>query len=191
MGQSLGSILRMKPFILFSILALAIGGHAKVTNGPSCYQLTDGWTKGSDGYMYRLATELKSFPGAQDTCKKWGGNLVMGKTQETRAFILKMYKNNHFWIGVKRHMRTKGFKYVDNTSLTKSYWAKGGPGNENCVSHRWPQGWKTESCSKKKLFLCHKKINYGCVKCQARAAMTVLLPCNARASDVGASTKWE
>ena len=106
--------------------------------------------------MYRLATKLKSFPEAQDTCKKWGGNLVMGKQPETRAFILKMYKNNHFWIGVKRDMKTRGFKYVDNTSLTKTYWAKGGPGNENCVSHRWPQGWKTESCSKKKLFLCHK-----------------------------------
>merc|ERR1711931_305937 len=43
--------------------------------------------------------------------------------------------------------------------------------NGGCNQICRKSGWKTESCSKKKLFLCHKKINYGCVKCQARAAM--------------------
>jgi len=171
-AQSLGTILRMKPFILFSILALAIGGHAKVTNGPSCYQLTDGWHKGNDGFMYRCSTEEKSFNAAQDTCKKWGGNLAMEKTQETRVYLSRMYSAKNIWCGVKRDMRTRGFRYIDGTGIKKPYWSKGGPGKENCVSHSGPNNrWKTESCSKKKLFLCQKKINYGCVKCQARAAM--------------------
>merc|ERR1712168_1378238 len=102
----------MKPFILFSILALAIGGHAKVTNGPSRYQLTDGWHKGNDGFMYRCSTEEKSFNAAQDTCKKWGGNLAMEKTQETRVYLSRMYSAKNIWCGVKRDMRTRGFSYI-------------------------------------------------------------------------------
>ena len=125
------------------------------------YSVSDGWVKGTDNFKYRCSMEENSFPEAQDTCKKWGGNLLMEKEGETRNFVLKMYSNKSIWIGVKRDKQTKKFMYVDGSNITPTHWTKKGPGNEDCVHHSGTKNkWSTDSCSKKKLFLCQKSRLY-------------------------------
>lgn len=151
----------MRSFILLGLLALAVGGgYAKVTNAPSCYRLSNGgmWEKGSDGFMYRYSVEPKPFSEAQATCVKWGGNLVMEKTPETRVYVSKSYNARNIWCGVKKDLKRKGFVYVDGGKIKKSYWRKGGPGKQACVRFSGPNNrWMTSSCAEKRAFLCQKK----------------------------------
>ena len=103
-------------------------GHPLPTFSPHIiiFPFTDGgmWEKGSDGFMYRYSVEPKPFSEAQATCVKWGGNLVMEKTPETRVYVSKSYNARNIWCGVKKDLKRKGFVYVDGGKIKKSYWRK-------------------------------------------------------------------
>uniref|UniRef100_A0A667ZLG2 C-type lectin domain-containing protein n=1 Tax=Myripristis murdjan TaxID=586833 RepID=A0A667ZLG2_9TELE len=119
----------------------------------------DGWTYFS-GSCYFMSSERKNWFESRQDCLRRGADLVIINSREENSFL----KNSGLtaWVGLS-DLETEGeWKWVDGSSLSYKYWAKGQPddyGGEDCGEVRPTRdGWNDLPCSERLQWICEKRI---------------------------------
>ncbi len=124
----------------------------------------DGWSQFDlkDGHhdCFLFSTEQKSFDGAEDYCKKQGGNLMSVASRHEQMFLTSLVRSTPVWIGLKKDANTQQWSWTDGWPLWKSYWGPAEPiddPNRQCTYSKDGaifSEWVTASCSEQHAFVC-------------------------------------
>ncbi|XP_073730767.1 uncharacterized protein [Misgurnus anguillicaudatus] len=96
---------------------------------------SDGWIYYQSS-LYFISSEQKSWYESRRYCRERGADLIIINNKEEQDFI-KNAGIQHIWIGLSDSDDDGKWKWVDNSTLTTSFWKSGDPnnhgGNEDCV----------------------------------------------------------
>ncbi|XP_029904973.1 CD209 antigen-like protein C isoform X2 [Myripristis murdjan] len=119
----------------------------------------DGWTYFNSSCYFK-SSESKNWNESRQDCLGKGADLVIINSREENSFL----KNSGLtaWVGLS-DLETEGeWKWVDGSSLSYKYWAKGQPddyGGEDCGEVRPTRdGWNDLPCSERLQWICEKRI---------------------------------
>ncbi|XP_061628336.1 CD209 antigen-like protein E [Phyllopteryx taeniolatus] len=110
--------------------------------------------------LYYISSTTRSWSGSRADCLRRGADLVVIKSREEQAFIVKF--NLRVWIGLTE--KEGAWKWVDRSQLTESYWAADEPNNyegtkEDCVEIRFSDinnSWNDVTCGEQHFWICEK-----------------------------------
>ncbi|XP_054882840.1 macrophage mannose receptor 1-like [Poeciliopsis prolifica] len=117
-----------------------------------------------NGHCFRLYRNAQSWSGAQQACRKDGGDLASIRNMEDHSFItseLGYASTDELWIGLN-DIKTEGlFDWSDHTTVTFTSWEVGKPQtatNQNdCVLVRGEnENWADRDCKETHGFICMK-----------------------------------
>ncbi|XP_067370813.1 CD209 antigen-like protein E [Channa argus] len=76
---------------------------------------------------YFKSTEKKTWSDSRRDCEKRGSDLVIINSKEEQKFVTEMNLNGDSWIGLMTKQTSRGWtwEWVDRSSLTDTFWAKG------------------------------------------------------------------
>ncbi|XP_020351620.1 C-type lectin domain family 4 member E-like [Oncorhynchus kisutch] len=131
----------------------------------------DGWRRFRSSCYY-LSTESKTWTESRADCIRGGADLVIINSREEQAFLNKMEKDVHFWIGLTDSEMEGFWKWVDGTTSATTFWRRGEPNNtdgeEDCVvfngfinlSWDWEiiQSWNDQPCSVSTQWVCESSV---------------------------------
>ncbi|XP_027001319.2 CD209 antigen-like protein 2 isoform X1 [Tachysurus fulvidraco] len=120
--------------------------------------------------FYYVSAERKNWSDSRAECIKDGADLVIIESKEEQDFINVLRSGKSAWIGLGDQVTEGTWKWVDNTSLTTSYWWSREPnnlnGDEDCVEiGTVPDGrpvtdssntWNDHSCHGSLFWICEK-----------------------------------
>ncbi|KAM3843464.1 CD209 antigen-like protein A [Vipera latastei] len=111
---------------------------------------------------YFFSFESKPWKIAEQACENEDAHLVILNHGIEQNFLVKnMDKEQVFWIGLSDADRENQWIWVDNTTLSLSFWGKGEPNNagsgEDCATLRSSGKWNDVACSGKEHWICEKK----------------------------------
>ncbi|XP_027001323.1 CD209 antigen-like protein 2 isoform X2 [Tachysurus fulvidraco] len=120
--------------------------------------------------FYYVSAERKNWFDSRAECTKNGADLVIIESKEEQDFINVLRSGKSAWIGLRDQVTEGTWKWVDNTSLTTSYWWSQEPnnlnGDEDCVEiGTVPDGrpvtdssntWNDHSCHGSLFWICEK-----------------------------------
>ncbi|XP_070595656.1 CD209 antigen-like protein C isoform X2 [Erythrolamprus reginae] len=111
---------------------------------------------------YFFSFETAPWHEAQQSCENEGAHLVIVNRKLEQNFLLKHIEENQvFWIGLSDADHENQWIWVDNTTLSLSFWGKGEPNNagsdEDCATLLFTGNWNDVACSGKKYWICEKK----------------------------------
>ncbi|XP_026551938.1 C-type lectin domain family 17, member A-like [Pseudonaja textilis] len=111
---------------------------------------------------YFFSFKSKPWKIAQQFCEDEGANLVIVNSGIEQNFLVKHMGNDQvFWIGLTDTDKENHWIWVDNTTLSVSFWGKDEPNNagsgEDCATLRFSGKWNDVPCSRNELSICEKK----------------------------------
>ncbi|XP_058027611.1 CD209 antigen-like protein A [Ahaetulla prasina] len=111
-------------------------------------------------YFFSFAS--KPWKIAQQSCENEGAHLVIVNHWLEQNFLVKLMQNEQvFWIGLSDADKENQWIWVDNTTLSLSFWGKGEPNNagsdEDCATLRFSGKWNDVACSVNEHWICEKK----------------------------------
>ncbi|XP_026103833.1 C-type lectin domain family 4 member F-like [Carassius auratus] len=120
--------------------------------------------------FYYKSNETKNWTESRRDCLKKGADLIITNNREEYDFVMHITNKTEFWIGATDIDVDGSWKWVDGSTLTSGFWAKGGEVNEpgggtleNCAvsySTQWPnlKGWHDVKCNDAYNWICEKSI---------------------------------
>uniref|UniRef100_A0A8C2G9Y5 C-type lectin domain-containing protein n=1 Tax=Cyprinus carpio TaxID=7962 RepID=A0A8C2G9Y5_CYPCA len=131
---------------------MSVNGSKRLT--AELVLLTVGWTCYQSSF-YFMSTEKKNWTESRRYCKERGADLIIINNREEKDFVHNTSGNAVFYIGLTDTDVEGTWKWVDNSTLTSSFWASGQPDggqgivDEDCVvtvavpPAEWPNlvGW--------------------------------------------------
>uniref|UniRef100_A0A8C1DZL0 C-type lectin domain-containing protein n=1 Tax=Cyprinus carpio carpio TaxID=630221 RepID=A0A8C1DZL0_CYPCA len=149
---------------------MSVNGSKRLT--AELVLLTVGWTCYQSSF-YFMSTEKKNWTESRRYCKERGADLIIINNREEKDFVHNKSGNAVFYIGLTDTDAEGTWKWVDNSTLTSSFWASGQPDggqgivDEDCVvtvavpPAEWPNlvGWLDVSCNKTFQWICEKRIS--------------------------------
>ncbi|KAI7793398.1 putative CD209 antigen-like protein E [Triplophysa rosa] len=110
--------------------------------------------------IYYISSELKSWSDSREDCKQREADLVIINSKEEQEFMQNataVYGYYTFWIGLRKEEGL--WKWIDETTLTTSFWINGYPRFYNHYCARTSsQGWSDFSCDDMYGWICEKII---------------------------------
>ncbi|XP_013913591.1 PREDICTED: C-type lectin domain family 17, member A-like isoform X1 [Thamnophis sirtalis] len=99
---------------------------------------------------------------AQQSCENEDSHLVILNSGLEQNFLVKhMGHEQVFWIGLSDAHKENQWIWVDNTTLSLSFWGNGEPNNagsnEDCATLRVTGKWNDVACSGNQYWICEKK----------------------------------
>ncbi|XP_045903625.1 CD209 antigen-like [Micropterus dolomieu] len=128
-------------------------------NLQDCDQL--GWVYFNRSFYY-ISLLKKSWQDSRDDCLQRGADLVIINSKEEQNFTSQFKRLT--WIGLTNKVKEVTWKWVDGTSPTTSFWAKGQPGggkDRNCtkiISSNLDNNWNDELCNLQNFWICEKRL---------------------------------
>ncbi|XP_024116836.1 hepatic lectin [Oryzias melastigma] len=121
---------------------------------------------------YFISTQRKSWKDSQAYCERQGAHLPIIHTAEEQTFLWELLPRAHwnaYWFGISDERIEDDWKWVDGTSVEKSFWAEGEPNNhinEDCgyivktqVLERVAiRSWYDAPCEMSIKFTCEKEM---------------------------------
>ncbi|KAI7814747.1 putative CD209 antigen-like [Triplophysa rosa] len=99
------------------------------------FVFTEGWIF-YQFHFYYMSSEPKSWTESRLYCRDRGADLIIINNREEQDFVKNTF-NKTVWIGLSDSDEEGGWKWVDGSTLTTSFWASNEPnsylGNEDCV----------------------------------------------------------
>ncbi|XP_034160088.2 CD209 antigen-like protein D isoform X2 [Pangasianodon hypophthalmus] len=92
--------------------------------GYQCSECGKGWVRFNNSCFF-ISKERLSWQESREACQKQGGDLVVIRNEYVQKTLTK-YWGMLYWIGL-RYSEKQQWMWVNNTALTKSYWAQGQP----------------------------------------------------------------
>ncbi|XP_039677194.1 CD209 antigen-like protein A [Perca fluviatilis] len=108
---------------------------------------------------YFKSKEEKTWTRSRADCQQRGADLVIINNKEEQKFVTELSKDGESWIGL-RYERSQGWKWVDGSPLTETFWASGLTHYEGypptcCDQHgKWTQRYDSDN----KNGICEKRI---------------------------------
>ncbi|XP_037620620.1 CD209 antigen-like protein C [Sebastes umbrosus] len=132
----------------------------------SSQQCPAGWTL-INCRCYFVSTEVKTWKDSREYCQSKDADLVVINSEEEQKSLyrLKGKSGCTHWIGLYVPTGSTGWKWVDGSALTKSFWTPGQSSRhpviiEDCVTmcFSYPElaNWHDYPCSSKQRWLCEK-----------------------------------
>ncbi|XP_053350003.1 CD209 antigen-like protein C [Clarias gariepinus] len=125
-----------------------------------CTECGKGWVK-LENSCYFLAKERLSWQESRKACQKHGGDLVVIGNEQVQKLLTEK-RGLLYWIGL-RYSEKQQWMWVNNTALTKSYWAYGQPNpdtQDSCVLLRgqkpYANNWYTNPCAVSSHYICQR-----------------------------------
>nr|XP_055065205.1 asialoglycoprotein receptor 1-like [Misgurnus anguillicaudatus] len=105
---------------------------------------------------YYISSEWRNWSDSRRDCEQRGADLVIINNKEEQEFVQKATAGFKFWIGLSKERGV--WKWVDDTTLTLSFWINGHPGsyNHSCAVITTP-GWTDHTCHKTHRWICEKR----------------------------------
>jgi len=72
---------------------------------------------------YLFSRDKKNFSEAQQSCEKWGGNLVSIHSDAERKYLSSKTGKVQYWIGLNDQKKEGKFVWTDNTPLDFKYFS--------------------------------------------------------------------
>uniref|UniRef100_A0A8C7WPT4 C-type lectin domain-containing protein n=1 Tax=Oryzias sinensis TaxID=183150 RepID=A0A8C7WPT4_9TELE len=121
---------------------------------------------------YFISTQMKPWRDSQTYCQSQGAHLAIIHTAEEQTFLWDLLPRaywNAYWFGISDRQKEDEWKWVDGTSLGKSFWEEGEPNNhinEDCgyivktqVLERVAiRSWYDAPCDMSVKFICEKEM---------------------------------
>ncbi|XP_061573101.1 C-type lectin domain family 4 member D [Cololabis saira] len=136
-----------------------------------CGRCPDGWLQVED-QCFLLVTDRQTQSISADKCKDIGAHLAILTTTEQHEAVEKEGRriggfNTHYWIGLSDAEKEGEWRWVDNSTLTTSFWnlhqsepdnnLSGGPEGEDCVVvDSYTQKWSDIPCGFVNSRICQK-----------------------------------
>lgn len=116
------------------------------------------------GSFYYVSTTKKTWQSSQRECWNQEADLVIINSREEEQFT-RTFKTKA-WIGLTDIIREGSWKWVDGTSLIRSYWRFGAPNRfygriKDCAeiyNFNSERSWNDAECSNENYWICEKKI---------------------------------
>uniref|UniRef100_A0A3B3TWJ3 C-type lectin domain-containing protein n=1 Tax=Poecilia latipinna TaxID=48699 RepID=A0A3B3TWJ3_9TELE len=114
-----------------------------------------------NGHCFQLYRNAQSWSGAQQTCRKDGGDLASIRNMEDHSFITT--ESSKLWIGLSANDQGTGYVWSDGSPVNFQHWQDGEPNNKNnvesCVefySRDWDESgsWNDNQCEARNGFVC-------------------------------------
>ncbi|XP_014899453.1 macrophage mannose receptor 1-like isoform X2 [Poecilia latipinna] len=147
----------------FGYICYSKGVLASPTAVPDMGHCSAPWVP-YNGHCFQLYRNAQSWSGAQQTCRKDGGDLASIRNMEDHSFItteLGYASTDELWIGLN-DKKTEGlFDWTDHTTVTFTSWQfgkpQGGNNQNDCVLVRGENGnWDDRDCKESHGFICMK-----------------------------------
>ncbi|XP_026107507.1 CD209 antigen-like protein C [Carassius auratus] len=123
----------------------------KFVDGLKCHQST----------LYFFSSEKKNWNESRRYCRERGTDLIIINNTEEQDFVKNICGSDHFWIGLTDIEEEGRWKWVDGSTLTSGFWARGEPnnyqGNDDCANTR-SSGWYDAQCDSSLKWICEKSI---------------------------------
>ncbi|XP_004074312.1 hepatic lectin [Oryzias latipes] len=121
---------------------------------------------------YFISTQMKPWRDSQTYCQRQGAHLAIIHTAEEQTFLWDLLPRAHwnaYWFGISDRQKEDEWKWVDGTSVEKSFWEEGEPNNhinEDCgyivktqVLERVAiRSWYDAPCEMSIKFICEKEM---------------------------------
>ena len=122
-----------------------------------------GYSKGEDGYFYKVHNIPKPWNQAQEICSKDGGNLAIISSTVTRDVIRSLVTVG--WIGLTDQWQEGRWQTPTKEDSSFSWWLPGEPNDtgsrEDCAAqyaqYAGSYGWNDEPCQVSHAFICQIK----------------------------------
>ncbi|XP_053089349.1 C-type lectin domain family 4 member A-like isoform X2 [Pangasianodon hypophthalmus] len=128
--------------------------------GYQCSECGKGWVR-FDNSCFFISKERLSWQESRKTCQKQGGDLVVIRNEYVQKTLTK-YWGMLYWIGL-RYSEKQRWMWVNNTALTKSYWAQGQPESDSQGSCALLRGrgsptnnWHSNPCVVSSNYICQR-----------------------------------
>jgi hypothetical protein len=110
---------------------------------------------------YRFASTSSSWLGARQSCRQWGGRLmVVGSAAEDELLALQMLGDT--WIGLQDILSEGTFSWENGSDASYRNFAPGEPNDasgSDCVEKRQSDAlWYDQPCALQKLYACEKAL---------------------------------
>ncbi|XP_073730766.1 uncharacterized protein [Misgurnus anguillicaudatus] len=118
----------------------------------------DKWIYNQSSF-YFISSENKSWSESRIYCRERGADLIIINNKEEQDFV-KNAGIKQIWIGLSDSDEEDRWKWVDNSTLTSSFWGPGEPNGgtrENCVES-YPSEWNDINCNTALKWICEKNI---------------------------------
>ena len=106
-----------------------------------------------------MVTDPLSWAESRDFCSALGASLVKMETEGENNFLRDSVsqEGRHFWIGATDSDTEGDWRWLDGTSVNKTFWSGSEPNGdtaENCVGVWGGKHWFDVTCQAKYSFIC-------------------------------------
>ncbi|KAM6038293.1 C-type lectin domain family 4 member G-like isoform 2-T2 [Chlamydotis macqueenii] len=111
---------------------------------------------------YLFSTTTKPWLDARDYCASFNAHLAIVDTEQENEFLANHATENRvFWLGLTDMHNEGHWQWVDDRSLSLSFWNQGEPNNvgeqgENCAIVYSNGGWNDIGCSNPEAWICER-----------------------------------
>ncbi|XP_047460691.1 C-type lectin domain family 4 member G-like isoform X2 [Mugil cephalus] len=126
------------------------------TEGKLC---PEEWKRLGSSCYFKFTGE-KTWDESRTDCQSKGADLVTINNKEEQEFVRSLSMNEESWIGLQNTWTSQGWKWVDGSPLTVTFWASGEPQYNYAVCCNQQGQWTSiYSSSNKKNWICEKHIS--------------------------------